>query len=117
MAERRSPVCTDSFGQNGLFYGCGAAFRGSFYASPEDRAANIETRTRWIVLFYVPLIPLGTYRLIRVKEMVSLRGQLVTRTALVSEEPLAWGQIARVWAISLLIAMTIVFLCRWWISS
>lgn len=116
-AEQRAFKLSESFGQNGMLYGCGVAFQGSFYASPDDRAARIETRTRWVFLFCLPLIPLGTYRLIRVKDVVSNRGRLARRIELVSKEPLAWEQILRVWAVSWFVAAGLALVWRWWVNS
>jgi len=115
-AEQDVFKLTKSFGQNGMLYGCGAAFRGSFYATPEDRAARVETRTRWVTVFYLPVVPLGTYRLIRETGKVSGRGRLFTSNILLSKEPLAWGQVVRVWAASLAIAASLVALASWWVA-
>jgi len=75
------------------FAGIGVDFRGKTFMSPEDKAAGIVLRTRWIILGWVPLIPIGSYRIRKIAATRN-RGR---GFELVSKEPLALIQIAKVW--------------------
>lgn len=124
MAERRTETSAQNdrhplgggYGQDGLFYGCGTALRGRAYASAEDRAAGIQTRTRWIVFFGLPVVPLGTYRVRHLKDRVNARGRIVAPFLIMSRKPLAWGQVLRAWAVGGAAAVAVLWLWNWWVG-
>jgi hypothetical protein len=77
--------------------GTGIAFRGSRYASDEDERLGIQLRTRWIVLCWIPLIPIGSYRL-----RYDGRSRFWRRRNFeaVSKENLDWETVIKIWSIT-----------------
>lgn len=86
------------------FAGIGVGFRGKTFVSREDQAGRIALRTRWIILGWIPLIPIGSYR---IRETPATRTRR-TSFELISKEPLALSQISKVWL------ATIAFLLLGW---
>ena len=105
-----------NFGRNGmyLFSGVGVDFRGRDFKSESDRAAGIETRTRWIIGLWLPLIPIGSYR-IRTSKRVASGGRTKRVLELFSEEPLAWRQVLRMWSLTVvgIAGMLVVYYLSW----
>ncbi|MES2393668.1 MAG: hypothetical protein V4555_18665 [Acidobacteriota bacterium] len=104
----------ENFGMNSITrpYGIGVGFRGRSFASEADREAKIELRTRWIVFLWVPLIPLGSYRIRRLKPVISARGKLARKFELISQERLCWRQVLRMWAIAAAAVVALVALMK-----
>src|SRR5580704_5150162 len=106
-----------NFGRNGtyLLSGIGVGFRGRDFRSESDRAAGIELRTRWIIVLWLPLIPIGSYRLRRSKRNLTPSGRTVRRLELFSKEPLAWRQVFRWWALTAagIALMLVVYYLSW----
>ena len=107
-----------NFGANGIYSmtGTGVDFRGKNFSSAEDKAAGIALRTRWIIVLWVPLIPLGSYRIRMHRKRVNQRGQYVQNFELVSKEPLSGKQVLRVWLVSA-VAVGLVFLLMNWVTE
>jgi hypothetical protein len=90
--------------------GTGIAFRGRKYASDEDERRGIQLRTRWLILCWIPLIPLGSYRL-RYDGMPSRFWQRQVFEA-VSQEKLDWETVIRVWSLTASILL-LLYLTFW----
>ena len=105
-----------NFGRNGmyLFSGVGVGFRGRDFKSESDRVEGIELRTRWIVALWLPLIPIGSYR-IRTSKRVASGGRTKRVLELFSEEPLAWRQVLRMWSLTVvgIAGMLVVYYLSW----
>ena len=82
-----------------MMSGVGVGFRGRGFKSEADRSAGIELRTRWIIALWLPLIPLGSYRIRRSKKLIS-GGRTKQVLQLFSKEPLAWRQVIRMWSLT-----------------
>jgi hypothetical protein len=98
---------------NNVFFrsrGTGIAFRGKRFASQEDQRLGIQLRTRWFVLSWIPLFPLGTYR-IRYSGPPPRFWHRNTTCDIVSQERLDWRMIFQVWSIAasvlLLVCLTL----------
>jgi hypothetical protein len=98
---RNLQKAAENFGANSMLMmsGIGVGFRGRSFKSESDREAGIELRTRWIIALWLPLIPIGSYRIRRSKK-VAPDGKTRRVLELFSKEPLAWGQIFRIWALT-----------------
>jgi|HubBroStandDraft_1064217.scaffolds.fasta_scaffold440229_1 hypothetical protein len=106
----------EDFGANAMLMmsGIGVAFRGRDFKSESDRVANIELRTRWIIALWLPLIPIGSYRIRRSKRvMPDSRTKRVLE--LFSKEPLAWRQVFRWWSLTAagIVLMVVVYYLSW----
>jgi hypothetical protein len=93
----------ENFGRNSISYplGIGVGFRGRSFLSTGDKSEGIALRTRWIVLFWLPLIPLGSYRIRMEKPAWNARGQRARNFELVSVEKLSIAQVLGCWAVSI----------------
>jgi hypothetical protein len=113
---RKLEKMRQNFGRNGmyLFSGVGLGFRGRGFKSESDRAAGIELRTRWIIALWLPLIPLGSYR-IRRSRRVAPNGGTKRVLELFSKEPLAWRQIFGMWSLTAagIVLMVVVYCLSW----
>ena len=91
----------ENFGDDSILMmsGIGVGFRGRSFKSESDRAAGIELRTRWIIGLWLPLIPIGSYRIRRSKRAAP-DGRTKRVLELFSQEPLAWGQVFRMWSLT-----------------
>jgi hypothetical protein len=105
-----------NFGDNSMLMmsGVGVGFRGRGFNSESDRAAGIELRTRWIIGLWLPLIPIGSYRIRRTKRATS-DGRTKPVLELFSKEPLAWRQVFRWWALTAagIALMLVVYYLSW----
>jgi hypothetical protein len=75
------------------FKGTGLRFRGNTVLSEADREQGISLRTRWVMLWWLSLVPLGSYR-VKPPEKKASSWQYT----IVSKEPLNWPQVVRGWA-------------------
>ena len=75
------------------------------YKYYESRKLEEFTTTIFFLIFWFPLIPLGTYRIMRKKSFFS------TRFGVIEKLPLNWPQVLKVWAVALLaiLALVLVF--------
>jgi hypothetical protein len=105
-----------NFGRNGmyLFSGVGVGFRGRDFKSETDRAEGIELRTRWIIALWLPLIPLGSYRIRRSKRLTP-DGRTKRVLELFSKEPLSLRQVFRMWSLTAagIALMVVVYYLSW----
>jgi hypothetical protein len=72
---------------------------------PESRTEEFTT-TRFFVLFQLPLIPLGTYRVRRKKG-------LFQKPEILEKLPLNWTQVLWVWMLSLLAILALILVARY----
>ena len=58
--ELKLAKARESFGRNTIYFpsGIGVDFRGKSFLSQSDRADGIQLTTRWIIVCWLPLIPL-----------------------------------------------------------
>jgi hypothetical protein len=114
--KRELAKIRERFGANHvyLFSGIGVGFRGRHFKSESDRVAGIELRTRWIIVLWLPLIPIGSYRIRRSKR-VAPGGRSKWVLELFSKEPLAWRQVFRMWTLTAagITAMVLVYYLSW----
>jgi hypothetical protein len=114
-ARKLKKICED-FGANSMLMmsGIGVGFRGRDFKSKSDRAAGIELRTRWIIALWLPLFPLGSYRLRRSKRLTP-SGRTRPLLELFSKEPLAWRQVFRWWSLTAagIALMLVVYYLSW----
>ena len=113
---RKLEKTAKNFGDNSMLMmsGIGVGFRGRSFQSESDRAAGIELRTRWIIALWLPLIPIGSYR-IRTSKKSAPDGRTKLVLQLFSKEPLAWRQIFRMWSLTAagIAVMAIVYYLSW----
>ena len=89
------------------FSGCGTMY----YGKRDQRPDGTYIMTAWITLLFVPLIPVGSYRVLPI-------GVGTIKLTRVSEQyqstpvPLCWAQVRNVFAISGPIILLIYFLAR-----
>ena len=93
-------------GNNILYvpHGVGIAFRGKRFSSIEDERLGIELRTRWIILFWIPVIPIGSYRIIWGTSSSTFWGRGKS-FQIVSEEKLDLQQVLTIWSIPVVILL------------
>lgn len=83
---------------NPYFYqGTGLRFRGKKFLTESDQRHGITVVTRWIVFAFMPLIPLGSYR---VKQPTGWG-----KTEIISKLPLQWDQVWKGWGSALLVVL------------
>jgi hypothetical protein len=95
------------------FRGTGLCFRGKKFKTASDEQHAVLLQTRWLVLSWMPLLPLGSYRVRNLPE--SERGYEI-----VSEERLQWDQVLAGWAKASVILLAIILgwkLLSWLIWS
>jgi hypothetical protein len=113
---RKLQKIREDFGANSVYLmsGIGVGFRGRDFKSESDRAAGIELRTRWIIALWLPLIPLGSYRIRRSKRLTP-DGRRKQTLELFSKEPLAWRQVFRMWSLTAagIVLMVVVYYLSW----
>lgn len=87
-------------GNNILYvpHGVGIAFRGKRFSSIEDERLGIELRTRWIIVFWIPVIPIGSYRIIWGASSSTFLGRRKS-FQIVSKEKLDLQQVIKIWSI------------------
>jgi len=71
--------------------GTGILFFGRRYLSQSDKDANIQLRTKWIALSWLPLIPLASYRF-KCKRQ-GWKFFYWTDQVVLNQVPLNWGQV------------------------
>lgn len=75
--------------------GSGLLFFGRRYMNEEDRHANVQVRTKWFALSWIPLIPIASYRFqcpSHARRRLSDGGQRV-----INRVPLDWAQVFVTW--------------------
>jgi hypothetical protein len=99
------------FGVNGTFsfLGIGVGFRGKLYRNDADRAQGIELTTRYALFCYLPIIPMASYRIHRVKRSPSRRRAI----QLISKEPIVWKQAIPFCLGSILTIVIVLSLFKW----
>jgi hypothetical protein len=93
------------------YRGIGLRFRGNKFLSEADKNKDIIVVTRWIVFSFMPLIPLGSYRV-----MESTDGD--SDPTIVGKVRLQWDQVCNGWMQtgSVVILLGCAWLWfRWWI--
>ena len=93
------------------FRGTGLRLLGRKFLSEDDQTKEIIVVTRWIVFAFMPLIPLGSYRVIE-----STYG--TSNPTIVSKVRLKWDQVCNGWMLtgSVVILLACVWLWfRWWL--
>ena len=86
-------------GHNPTNRGSGLQLRGNKFLNETDKHRDITTVTRWIVFFYMPIIPIGSYR---VKERVNAIPEIIGKV------PLQWDQVLEGWKKAAIIILVIV---------
>jgi hypothetical protein len=101
-------------GNNPYSYrGTGLRLRGDKFLTEADRNKGITVVTRWIVFAFMPLIPLGSYRVTR-----SIDGD--SNPQIVSKVPLQWDQVLEGWKTALLVMLAmlgVVLASIWWTAK
>ncbi|MFZ2279220.1 MAG: hypothetical protein WAW39_15615 [Prosthecobacter sp.] len=84
-----------------------ASFNGigtAYYGECDFRADGSYVTTEWITVFFVPLLPFRSVRLIRVPSQdVNLIVFISEGFAVIERGPLHWGQVGRVYGFALLL--------------
>ena len=75
--------------------GIKVTFRNPRFLSGTDQADGIECRTRWLSIAWIPLVPLGSFRVHPHPPGPASRYEIV------SKEKFDWGAVVRVWSIEL----------------
>ncbi len=94
--------------RGGGYRSLGLRFFGSSYRDEADRRANIQTRTKWITMSGIPLIPLASYRL--QCSVAPGKDRRVNPEQVIERVQLDWEQVALVWAKTALAMMGAVLL-------
>ena len=74
--------------------------KADYFYSAESKMERFRT-TVFVVLFWLPLIPTGTYLIERRRKFLTNQFRVLARL------PLDWGQIARVWMVAVLLVATL----------
>jgi hypothetical protein len=88
-----------SVGHNPSNRGTGLSLQGHKFLTQEDREKRVTVVTRWIVFLFMPLIPIGSYR---VKEHVNAKPEIIGKV------PLQWDQVLEGWKKAAMIVLGIV---------
>jgi hypothetical protein len=75
--------------------GTGYYFFGRHYLTQADREGNIQLRTKWFSISYLPIVPLGSYRF-KCGQQGSRFFHWTDQTVL-NKVPLNWDQIFFTW--------------------
>lgn len=86
-------------GHNPTDRGTGLSLQGHKFLTEADREKGITVATRWIVFVYMPLIPIGSYR---------VRKHLNATPEIVGQVPLQWDQVFEGWKKAALVVLGIV---------
>jgi hypothetical protein len=92
------------------YRGSGLQLRGDKFLDETDRHRGITTVTRWIVFCYMPIIPIGSYRVKR-----SVRDE--KHPEIIGKVNLQWDQVFRGWMTTALIVLAFVctlLILDWW---
>jgi hypothetical protein len=95
------------------YRGSGLQLRGDKFLDETDRHRGVSTVTRWIVFFYMPIIPIGSYRIKR-------SANSGNNPEIIGKVNLQWDQVFRGWKTTalVLLAITCAFqLFDWWMIS
>jgi hypothetical protein len=86
-----------------------------FYGKSAKSADGSYVATRWVTLFFVPLIPIGSYRVLETGGTRGRRGTVTTtRTTFVSVRvPLARLQVALTYALAAVLTPAAVVALGW----
>ncbi len=89
-ADQETEKLYQDFGSNGHYaaLGIGIGFRGRLYRDERDKDDGVELVTRYILFGFLPIVPLASYRVRRIR-IPSSRRRLIQ---LISKEPIAWRQ-------------------------
>ncbi len=100
-------------GNNPYSYrGNGLQLRGDKFMNETDKNRGITVATRWIVLGYMSVVPIGSYR---IKRSVDSKGD----PQIVGKVELQWDQVFAGWKVTALVLLAIMcaFLAFfWWVS-
>ncbi|MBB5316507.1 hypothetical protein HDF09_001157 [Edaphobacter lichenicola] len=112
--EQRKTTLQMQIGNNPYSYsGNGLQLRGHKFISESDKSKGIEVVTRWIVFSFMPLFPLGSYR-------VTKSTPDEDKLTIISEVRLQWDQVFTGWMQtgSVLIFLVCLWLWfRWWTTQ
>jgi hypothetical protein len=112
-AEQKKAKLQMEAGNNPYSYqGTGLQLRGHKFLSETDKDKGIVVATRWIVFSFLPLVPLGSYR---VKESGDVNG----KTVIVKKVKLQWDQVSNEWMKtgSVVILLWCAWLWfKWWVA-
>jgi hypothetical protein len=92
------------------YRGSGLQLRGDKFLDEWDRSRAITTVTRWVVFFYMPIIPIGSYRVKR-----SVKDE--KHPEIIGKVNLQWDQVFRGWKTSAFILLAFVgavLMFSWW---
>ena len=98
-AEQMKTELQMSVGHNPSNRGTGLSLQGHKFLTQEDREKRVVVVTRWIVFLFMPLIPIGSYR---VKEHLNAKPEIIGRV------PLQWDQVLEGWKKAAMIVLGIV---------
>ena len=88
--------------------GTGLLFFGKRYISEEDREENIQIRTKWFALCWLPLVPIASYRF--QCRGNARRGFSDDRHRVINRVPLDWTQVFLTWLKAALIVVLIILI-------
>lgn len=92
------------------FRGTGLQLRGCKFLTESDRSKRITVATRWIMFAFMPLIPIGSYR-------VKSHSDDNDNAEIISKVPLQWDQVLAGWKTALLVLLGMVgvlLAIAWW---
>ncbi len=92
------------------YRGSGLQLRGDKFLDEMDRNRGITTVTRWIVFCYMPIIPIGSYRIKR-------SAHKGNNPEIIGTVNLQWDQVVRGWRTTALIMLAFVcalLIFSWW---
>jgi hypothetical protein len=94
--------------------GTGYIFFGRHYLTQADREANIQLRTKWISISYLPIVPLASFRF-KCKQQ-GWKFFSCTDQVVVSKVPLNWNQVFLTWLKASPFYLAILALLVLWIT-
>ena len=111
-AVRKRAELQRNVGSNpyGTYHGTGLTFRGTKYLNGQG-GGNVVVKTRWLVIMWMSILPLGSYR---IRENDTSRGFTVIR-----RQRLQWDQVITGWMQtgSVVILLSCAWLWfRWWVK-
>lgn len=83
------------------YRGTGLKFRSDKFLTESDRKRGIIVATRWIVFAFMPLIPIGSYRIKR-------HDDDSRKPEIISKVPLQWDQVWKGWGAAVLTALAFI---------
>ena len=110
-ARLRKEAAEREFSLSG-YGGTGVLFFGRHYLNPMDKEANIQLRTKWIALCWLPLIPLASYRF-KCKRQ-GWKFCYWTDQLVLNQVPFNWDQVLLTWLKATPVYLSILaLLCMW----